>query len=105
MKTFTKTIGPWQVFARTGHRLLCSDGVIRAAELAPTADTFFSVPATIRIKGRRITGYYTGDEETVAPFRPVCVFRQHTQQDHPHSLPPWPDKYSPEHSALIAKAL
>ena len=42
MKTSLSQTYPWGFFRRIGHRLLCADGVIRAAELAQCADTFFS---------------------------------------------------------------
>ena len=35
-KTFTEQSFPWGLYHRTGHRLLCSDGKVRAAELAQT---------------------------------------------------------------------
>lgn len=101
-KTFVNTTHPWGLFSRRGHRLLCSDGVIRAAELAPTADTFFSVPARVRVKGKWISGYYTGEDdydfEAKVEYR-ACAFRHHSC--HADKLPEWPAKFSPEHLALI----
>ena len=37
------------------------------------ADTYFSVPAVCQVKGRRITGYLTGDREGGCEFRPHTV--------------------------------
>ena len=98
MKTHVKQTYPWGLFEDAGHRLLCSDGVIRAAKLAVTADTFFSVPASIRIKGKYVSGYYTTEEQryipgekTEPPFLTAHVFRHHDGQDDRHSLPAWPD--------------
>ena len=62
-------------FHRNGHRVMCGDGKIRAAELAPHPDTFFSVPAWVRVRGRRISGYVTSDEWTGE-----TVFRPHTDE-------------------------
>jgi hypothetical protein len=67
---------PWGLIRRNGNRLLCADNIIRAAELAQCADTYFSIPASIRIKGKRITGYATSDEsngERVWIFRPMDI--------------------------------
>lgn len=73
---------PWGLIRRNGNRLLCADGKVRAAELAECADTFFSVPASVRIKGRRITGYATTDDRG---GERVHVFRPHTAH---HAIAP-----------------
>ena len=55
---------------------MCADGKVRAAELAECPDTFFSIPASVRIKGKRITGYATTDErdgQRVYTFQPHTV--------------------------------
>lgn len=101
-KTYTTQRIPYGTFTRNGHRLLCSDGKIRAAALAPTADTFFSVPASIRIKGRTISGYYTTETDydfTPKQEFPAHAFRHHTYHD--NKLPQWPEKFSPEHLAMV----
>ena len=78
---------PWGLMLRKGSRLLCSDGVVRApAYLASTADTFFSTPCAMVVKGKYLTGYMTG-EETGESFR-AFVFRQHVGQG--NHLPEWP---------------
>jgi hypothetical protein len=49
---------PWGVFA--GGRVLCADGEIRALKrIAPTADTFFTVPASVTVKGKTVAGFVT----------------------------------------------
>jgi hypothetical protein len=98
MKTFVKQTGPWGLFARCGHRLMCSDGKIRAAELASSGDTFFSVPARIRINGKTITGYYTVDTDSNWSKK-SHVFRHHTV--HNELLPTWPKSNTMEHEKLI----
>lgn len=67
---------PWGLIRRNGNRLLCADGTVRAAELAQCPDTFFSIPASVRVKGKRITGYATTveqDGQRVHTFRPHTV--------------------------------
>jgi hypothetical protein len=61
-KTYITVTRPWGLNRRSGHRLLCADGKIRAAELAAEPDTFFSTPAKIRIKGKWITGYMSVED-------------------------------------------
>lgn len=78
---------PWGLYGKYGNRLLCSDGVIRAARLAPTPDTFFSVPASVRVKGKHVSGYYTKEGE-------LHAFRHHTV--HSDKLPVWPNEGTPE---------
>ena len=49
---------PWGLFI--GGRALCSDGKVRALKrIAPTADSFFSVPASVTVGGRTVAGYVT----------------------------------------------
>lgn len=49
---------PWSLFC--GGRALCSDGKVRAlARIASTADTFFSVPAAVKVKGKTVSGFVT----------------------------------------------
>lgn len=54
------TVGyPWGLYSLPG-RVLCSDGKVRAlARISETADTFFSVPAAVKVKGRTVSGYVT----------------------------------------------
>jgi hypothetical protein len=56
---------PWGWF--TGGRVLCADGQVRSLKrIAPTADTFFSIPASVTVGRRTVAGYVT--IETVDGF-------------------------------------
>ena len=106
-KTYVTSSQPFGLYYRNGHRLLCSDGVIRSAELAKTADTFFSVPARVRVKGKWVSGYYT-TAKNANWSETVCVFRHHTV--HSDKLPAWPSQTGDQasqdaHEALVQKAL
>lgn len=49
---------PFGLYIRA--RVMCSDGTVRATHrLASTADTFFSVPCAVKVKGRTVAGYLT----------------------------------------------
>lgn len=50
--------GPWNIPTK-GVRCLCSDGKRRNAHALKTPDTFFSMPATVKVKGKTVTGYLT----------------------------------------------
>jgi len=102
-KTYITQRFPWGFYTPYGHRLLCSDGVIRAAKLSTTADTFFCVPASIRIKGKTISGYMTVEESFKPDYKidaTVYAFRHHTV--HQDKLPVWPARYTQEHTELLA---
>ncbi len=92
---------PWGVFRRKGSAALCSDGVVRSLSyVAPTADTFFSVPASVKVNGKTVSGYVTTDEQKwikgskeVGPFLACATFRQFTGGDRCANaglLPSWP---------------
>ena len=102
MKTFLSQSMPWGLFRRTGHRLLCADGVIRAAELAQTADSFFSIPASVRVCGKRVSGYATCDE--IEGVR-VHTFRAHDCHKPEFPALEWPACYSDENANILKKAL
>lgn len=45
---------------------LCPDGKLRKTKrMSVAADTFFSVPASIRFRGKTVAGYITIDDGTV----------------------------------------
>lgn len=47
-----------------GGRAICSDGKIRALRFrSGIADTFFSVPCSVRVNGRTVAGYATVETE------------------------------------------
>jgi hypothetical protein len=102
MKTSLAKTYPWGLFRRCGHRLLCADGVIRAAELAQCADTFFSIPASIRIRGKHVTGYATSDESEGVR---VYTFRPHDRHKPEFPALEWPSCYTEENAAILKKAI
>ena len=49
---------PWGLY-RSG-RAICSDGKVRTLKrISSTADTWFSIPASVRVNGRTVSGYIT----------------------------------------------
>lgn len=78
--TSLTTRAPWGVIVHC--RALCPDGKTRAcSRIATTADTFFSVPASVTFRGKTIAGYVstetvsgssveTADDPAVIRFRP-----------------------------------
>lgn len=51
--------GPWQIPWKA-TKCLCSDGVRRTAWVSGQADTWFSIPARVKVKGKTVSGYVTG---------------------------------------------
>ena len=93
MRTRINYTYPWGLIQRNGNRLLCADGNIRAAELAQCPDTFFSIPAHIRIKGKRIEGYASTDES-----QGERVYTFHAMDTEREAFPflTWPDRSTEE---------
>lgn len=82
---------PWGTYH--GGRALCSDGKVRAlARISPTADTFFSVPAAVKVNGRTVSGYVTVDtlsgSDVPTDDDPAVVrFRAYNYGKNGHLLP------------------
>jgi len=78
-------------YYRKGINAVCPNGKVRKVQARHywdgrrdclAADTFFSVPASIRYRGKHITGYVTGNEDAPAEAGGL-EFRPHTDS-------PWP---------------
>ena len=50
------TRGAWQQAMAVKHAL-CSDGKRRYATVTGEADTFFSIPASVKVRGKRVSGF------------------------------------------------
>ena len=98
-RTGLNIIRPWGLYRRAGSRVLCADGKIRAlAYLGNAPDTYFSIPAAIVAGKRYVSGYVTTEESESGDA--AFAFRAHTHI----GFASWPDRYTPEHNALVAKA-
>lgn len=82
---------PWGLF--TTATALCEDGKVRkVSRISETADTFFSVPASVRVKGRTVSGYITfltlnENLSTHSDDDPMVVkFRAHSYGKNAHLL-------------------
>lgn len=74
--TYLAMVGPWSLYSR--GRAICPDGRARNLKrIAPTADTWFSVPAAVTYRGRTVTGYVSVETEggysTETPDDPAIV--------------------------------
>lgn len=48
-------------------RVLCVDGVVRpTVRIAASADTFFSVPCAVKVKGKTVAGFLTIDDSSAS---------------------------------------
>lgn len=63
-------LGP---FAKVENCPIVGTALRRTCYATNYADTFFSIPACTRIKGKHITGYFTLEND-------ACEFRPHTGQ-------------------------
>jgi hypothetical protein len=68
-QTWLEHTGPWDI--PTKARVLCADGVYRTARTAQTADTFFSLPARVTVKGKTVSGFVTTEDNPLVAYRTV----------------------------------
>jgi hypothetical protein len=58
--TYLRTSTMWDLYS--GGAAMCSDGKVRVLKrIAITADTFFSIPASVSVRGRTVSGYVSVD--------------------------------------------
>ena len=74
------TVGPYQHPVKV-LRCLCPDGRRRTVRITSEPDTFFSIPARVKVRGKTVTGYVTGretdDYERDMEFRPYLYRKNH----------------------------
>lgn len=59
-QTVVRDPSPFSLGPQKIRAVLCSDGVQRTATCSPRgADTFFSIPASVKVKGKTVRGYVT----------------------------------------------
>jgi hypothetical protein len=63
MKSLLQHRGPWQVPYRATN-VLCSDGKRRNARITGDALDAWSLPASVKVKGRTVSGFITNIEGT-----------------------------------------
>ncbi len=74
------TFGTWQIPVAVKH-CLCPDGTRRRARITGCADTYFSIPASVTVKGVTVSGFVTsrtGDNnEQDYEFIPYAYRKNH----------------------------
>lgn len=82
--------GPWGFAPIAVHECLCPDGKRRYARLTGTADTFFSIPASVKVQGKSVSGFVTtveGSDPVDYEFhanswgKNACLFKQEEEDD------------------------
>jgi hypothetical protein len=92
MNTQVTSRHPWGTYVAA--RLLCSDGKVRSvSRIADTADTFYSVPATVKVAGRSVSGYMSFHHDMDDPEGCIAIFVAYTYGKNGHLLPRWPSTY------------
>jgi hypothetical protein len=75
-RTYLDQSFPWGLYR--GGAALCPDGKVRKLKrIATTADTFFSIPASVTVRGRTVAGYVTV-KEAVVEFHPYLYRKNHS---------------------------
>lgn len=79
--------GPWQVFS--GGSAICPDGISRRLKrIAIIADTYFSIPASVVVRGKYVRGYVTTMESLRSDAGGLVVF--HPYDTCPNADIVWP---------------
>lgn len=66
--TFVTVAVPWGAFMLPAAAR-CSDGKVRRlTRIAATADSFYSVPAALKVEGRTVSGFVTPDDHAGLVF-------------------------------------
>jgi hypothetical protein len=60
-KAILEVRGMWQIPVAV-QKALCADGVRRYARITSEPDTFFSIPAQVKVQGKTVSGFITGRE-------------------------------------------
>lgn len=94
--TYLESTSPWGLYV--GGMVLCSDGKVRKLKrISSTADTFFSIPASVNVtvdhRGVTVAGYVTVETEqgmsTETPDDPaVAKFIAYQYRNNAWVLPP-----------------
>lgn len=78
------------------QNILCSDGKRRTAVFAAEPDTFFTIPASVRVNGKSVSGFvwhddliYDDDYQTTPG---VWKFTAYSYGKNGHLLPEWDKK-------------
>ena len=83
---------PWGAQTGARYRVVCADGIVRTATATAEADTWFSVPARVQVKGRTVAGYVSAVEWfdiMTAVERPAAryTFRAYQYRKNADALP------------------
>lgn len=70
------------------YDVLCSDGKVRRATVTREADTFFTLPARVKVNGRTVTGHVYVNELDYP--EPVWCFSAYAYLRNADALPEWP---------------
>jgi hypothetical protein len=82
--------GPWRI-AYKATDVLCSDGKRRTARITGEADTFFTLPASVSVSGKTVSGFlmqepFEHEDESVVD---VLTFTAYRKRKNGQLLPEW----------------
>jgi hypothetical protein len=83
-----ETRGPWQTPYRA-QDVLCADGERRTAYFTAEADTYFSIPARVSVKGKTVTGFVMSRtfEDDNGEWRDMLYFVAYSYRKNGYLLP------------------
>jgi hypothetical protein len=78
--------GPWAQLLAVKH-CPCSDGVARRARVTGQPDTFFSIPASVQVKGKTVSGFLTNSPTYIKGVKEGYIFIAVSYGKNGHLLP------------------
>lgn len=81
----------WSPYSQVGtaFKVLCSDGKVRTAVATADADSFYTIPSRVSVRGRTVTGsvYSRGNLDETGPLYRFTAYSYRRNAD---ALPEWP---------------
>lgn len=82
--------GPWSQLEGVTN-CPCSDGKRRNVRITGTADTFFSCPGRVHVKGKTVTGFVTNAPDYEEGVKAGYIFQPNLYGKNGAVLPAWTD--------------
>jgi hypothetical protein len=86
-----QTPGPWSQLAAI-RSCPCSDGKRRTARITGQPDTMFSCPASVKAKGKTVTGFVTTAPDYKEGVKEGWIFQPNKFGKNASVLPEWSDE-------------
>ncbi len=84
--TYLRVQMPWSTYV--GGKAVCADGTLRTlCRISQTADTFFSIPAAVKVRGKTVSGYVSFEHDNSDPPQLYVSFKAYEKGENYRCLP------------------